>query len=93
MDNEEIRARILFALTRKRKWGESHTAYENIFRQFKSEALGKAGLKNVKNIADELIKEGLIIKKPAHYGLQVSLNPRKADEIRKIIKEQLKLDI
>src|SRR3989338_10364022 len=78
--NEEIRARLLFALARHRKWGESHTAYEHMFRQFKSEALGKAGMKNAKNIADALILEGLIIKKPTHYGLHVSLNPKRAQE-------------
>lgn len=83
MDNELIRAKLLFALARKRKWGASHTAYEHIFRQFKSEALGKAGLKNVKNIGDEMMREGLILKKPTHYGLQVSLNPKKSkDEYR-----------
>ena len=72
----------MFALTRKRKWGESHTAYENMFRQFKSESLGKAGLKNVKNIAEVLMKEEFILKKPAHYGLQVSLNPKKSGEMK-----------
>lgn len=93
MDNELLRAKLLFALARKRKWGESHTAYENMFRQFKSEALGKAGLKNAKNIAEELIKEGFILKKPTHYGLQVSLNPRKSEEIKKVIKERLGFDL
>ena len=93
MDNEEIRARLLFALARHRKWGESHTAYENMFRQFKSEALGKAGMKNARNIADELMKEGFIIKKPAHYGLQVSLNPKMSQEIKKLIREKLGFEL
>lgn len=93
MDNEEIRARLLFSLARKRKWGESHTAYEHIFRQFKSEALGKAGLKNAENIAEELMKEGFILKKATHYGLQVSLNPNKSQEIKKIIREKLGFEL
>ena len=88
-----IRAKLLFALARNRKWGGSHTAYENMFRIFRSEALGKAGLKNVKNIAEELIREGFIIKKPTNYGLQISLNPRKAGEISRMIKEQLGFDL
>lgn len=78
MDNESIRAKLLFALARKRKWGESHTAYENMFRQFKSESLGKAGLKYAKNIAEDLMREGFVLKKPTHYGLQISLNPKKS---------------
>ena len=88
-----LRAKLLFALARNRKWGGSHTTYENMFRQFKSEALGKAGLKNAKNVGEELMREGFIIKKPTHYGLQVSLNPKKADEIKKLIKDQLGFDI
>ena len=93
MDNDLTRAKLLFALARKRKWGESHTAYENIFRQFKSESLGKAGLKNARNIADDLIKECFILRKPTHYGLQVSLNPTKSQEIKKLIKEQLGFEL
>lgn len=93
MDNELIRARLLFALARHRKWGESHTAYEHMLRQFKSEALGKAGLKHVKNITEELMKEGFILKKSTHYGLQVSLNPRKAEKIKEIINEHLGFEL
>ena len=93
MDNDEIRARLLFALARHRKWGESHTAYENMFRQFKSESLGKAGLKNVRNICEDLIREGFIIRKPTGYGLHVSLNPRKSQEIKRVIKEKLGFDL
>jgi hypothetical protein len=93
MDNELVRARLLFALARKRKWGESHTAYENMFRQFKSESLGKEGMKLAIKTAEELMREGFIIRKPTHYGLHVSLNPRKSQEIKKLIKEQLGFDI
>ena len=93
MDNEEIRARLMFSLARRRNWGESHTAYEHLFRQFKTEALGKAGLKNVRNIADELMREGFIIRKPTHYGLQVSLNPKMSQEIKGLIKKKLNFDI
>lgn len=94
MDNESIiKARLLFSLARKRKWGESHTAYENIFKSFKSESYGKDGMKLVKKLAEELFREGLIIKKPTQYGLQVSLNPNFAQEIKRIIKEDLDLDL
>jgi hypothetical protein len=94
MDNESlVRARLLFSLARKRKWGESHTAYENIFRQFRSESMGKEGLRHAKNVAEELMREGFILKKPTRYGLQVSLNPRKAQEIKQLIKGQLGFDL
>lgn len=93
MDNEFIRAKLLFALARKRKWGESHTAYEHMLRQFRSEAFGRDGMKFAIKISEELMREGFILKKPTHYGLQVSLNPRMAQDIKKLIKEQLGFDI
>jgi len=93
MDNEQIQARLLFALARHRKWGESHTAYEHMLRQFKTEAMGKAALKSVGKLAEDLFRVGLVLKKPTHYGLQVSLNPHKAQEIKKIIKDKLGFDV
>ncbi|MEK6888252.1 MAG: hypothetical protein AABX14_04890 [Candidatus Aenigmatarchaeota archaeon] len=89
MDNELIRAKLLFSLARHRKWGESHTAYENMMRQFRSQNLGKEGMKIAVNIAGELMREGLVIKKPTHYGLQVSLNPKKSQEIKELIKNKI----
>jgi hypothetical protein len=35
----------------------------------------------VDKLAKELIRQGLIIAKPTHYGLQVSLNPRQSEII------------
>ena len=93
MENEEIRARLLFALARRRNWGESHTAYEHLFRQFKSAALGKAGMKLAEKTAEALVREGLIFKKPTHYGLQVSLNPNKAHEIKELIRRKLWIEM
>lgn len=80
-------------MARKRKWGESHTAYENMFRQFRSESLGKEGMKLAIKTANDLIREGFIIKKPTSYGLQVSLNPNKSPEIKKLIKDELGFDL
>ena len=54
MDNiKTLKARLLVSLARKRKWGKSHTAYENMFKSLKSEAFGKDALKLVKKLADE----------------------------------------
>lgn len=93
MDNDEIRAELLFSLYRNRKWGESHTAYENLLKYFRSKAVGKHAMKNIKKLAEELVREGFILAKPTNYGLQISLNPRKADEIKKLIKEKLGFDL
>ncbi|MCX6708099.1 MAG: hypothetical protein NTW67_00415 [Candidatus Woesearchaeota archaeon] len=38
---------------------------------------------DIKDAAEELIKEEILITKPTSYGMQVSLNPRKREEIEK----------
>ncbi len=73
--------------------GASHTDYENMFRQFKSESIGKLGMKYAKNVAEELVKEGFLIKKITNYGLHVSLNPNKSTEIKQLIKSKLGFDL
>ena len=93
MDNEQIAAKLLFALARNRKWGESHTAYEHMFKYMKSEILGKEGLKLAKNIAEDLFRQGYVIKKPTHYGLQVSLNPKMSKPIKELIKKHIGFDL
>ena len=45
--------------------------------------------KDIKKIANQLIKEGLIITKPTSYGLQVSLNKDRVVEIEDFIKKVL----
>jgi hypothetical protein len=46
----------------------------------------------VKDIADDLIKEDLLLEKPTGYGRHVLLNPRRKAEIDGIIKEALNQD-
>ena len=94
MDNEEvIRAKLLLALAWKRKWGESHTAFENMFKKLRSESLAKDIQKQLEHIAEDLFREGFIIKKPTGYGLQVSLNVQRSAEIKNIIKKHLGIDL
>ena len=45
----------------------------------------KHAVSEAKSAVKELIKEGFILQKPTSYGLQVSLNPEKIDEITKVI--------
>ncbi len=93
MDNEFIKAKLLYSLARKRKWGESHTAYENIFKILKSESLSKDFLRTSSELFEQLCREGFIIKKPTNYGLQISLNTHRAQEIKQLIKEQLGFEL
>ena len=73
---ESVKARILFKLARRRNWGASHTAFDNLKKGFKSHEH-----RLVKDAAEELIKENFLFKKPTGYGLHVSLNHEKAAEI------------
>jgi hypothetical protein len=84
-DNEDkIKATILYHLRRKKVIGGVHTPFDTLRRGFPSH-LGK----EIEKSARELIKQSLIITKPAPYGLQVSLNKEKIIEIEEFIKRIL----
>ena len=86
--DEEIKADILHKLFRKKKWGGSHTAFENLYKWCE-----KRYAHRYKKVGEMLIKEGLLISKPTSYGLQVSLNPRKKSEIITIIRRWFEKDV
>jgi hypothetical protein len=83
----EIRARILLKLAKRGKWGGAHTSFDNLEKGWNLRDLGKHGMKGVQKIAKELIREGFVLSKPTHYGLEVSLNPRMSAQIEQIIKK------
>ncbi|HLD02093.1 MAG TPA: hypothetical protein VJC07_00125 [Candidatus Nanoarchaeia archaeon] len=86
--DEEIKATILYNLRRKRKIGGAHTHFDTLKRGFPSH-LGK----DVKNLANEIIKEGLILTKSTPYGLQVWLNKDRIGEIEAYILKVLNLKV
>lgn len=87
LTEDQLRAIILFKLHKRGNWGASHTDFENIKKGFNERDLGKHGAKVVDRTARGLIREGLIMTKPTHYGMQVSLNPRQGEKIIAIMKE------
>lgn len=78
----KIKRTLLERMVSKRIWGGKHIDYEHMANGFPSHLR-----KNVLSVGDELIRDGLIIKKPAGYGLQVFLNINKKDEIMRYILE------
>jgi len=84
MDIDILKATILKKLKRRGKWGGAHTSFDKLTAGIPKHLHGKA-----KDAARELIKEGLLLSKPTSYGLEVSLNPRRRDEIERIIREYL----
>ncbi len=76
----ELKKIILRKLFRHRIIGGKHTAIEHITKGLPKHFVGTA-----KKAVKELIKEGFVLQKPTSYGLQVSLNPEKINEVTKII--------
>ncbi len=89
----QLKAEMLLNLARKRCFGGKHTALENMYRGIDQRRLGKEGLKRLKKLGDELMKQKFVIPKPTHYGVHVSLNPAKAREIKTMIKEHLGIEL
>ncbi len=85
--DDEIKARILLKLAKRGKWGGAHTSFDNIQKGWNERDLGKHGTKRVQENTKDLIRGGFILSKPTHYGLEISLNPRKSSEIEYIIKK------
>jgi hypothetical protein len=86
--DEQIRADILHKLHRKRKWGGNHTAAQNLYKWCDQRYANR-----YKDAVKDLVSEGFLIPKPTHYGLQVSLNPRRRLEILQIIRNFFQVDI
>jgi len=83
-----IKAKLLFKLARRRNWGNSHTAFDNLKKGFKPAEHHLAD-----KAAEGLIKENFLFKKPTGYGLHVSLNHEKAAEIKQMISELLGIKV
>jgi len=91
--DEELKAWILYKLAKHGYFHGRHTAFENIVKGFKPQHLGKLGHKRVNKLADELMKDGFIVKKPTSYGLHVYLNSAKSKEIKDFIKHTIGIEI
>lgn len=71
-----IRKAILKKLYTKRIIGGKHTDIKNIPKGFPRNLH-----KEIMIMVNELIREGMFVKKPTGYGLHISLNPRRIKEI------------
>lgn len=83
-----VKARLLFKLCRRRNWGQSHTAFDNLKKGFKP-----ADHEQVLGAANDLLRQNFLIKKPTGYGLHVSLNPEKARAVKQLVFELLGVKI
>jgi len=91
--DDEMQARILLKLAKRGKWGGAHTSFDNVKKGWNVRDLGKPGMKRVLEITKGLIREGLLLSKPTHYDLEISLNSGKSEEIEQIIKKFYPKDV
>ena len=77
-----IKKFIVRKLYRKRMWLHKHTNINNLPKGLSNELRVS---REVKNAIEDLLKEQILLSKPTHYGLEVSLNPKKIKEIEKLI--------
>ena len=84
--DSQIKGKILHKLTRKGKFEHSHTALDNLQKGFPPDIKGR-----VKNMSQELVKEGILHLKMTGYGEQVSINVERKEKIMEYIDEFLKM--
>ena len=75
-----IKRTILKKLVQHNIWGARHTNYEFVQKGLPKELRGSA-----KDVADDLIKDGTLLLHPTSYGMQISLNPERAKEIKAVL--------
>mgnify|MGYP001575735087 FL=1 len=78
-----IKKFIVRKLYRKRMWMHKHTNINNLPRGLSNELRVS---REVKKVIEDLLKEQILLSKPTHYGLEVSLNPKKIKEIKELNK-------
>ena len=80
LGDEELIPWILDKFARHGWWKARHTSFDNIAKGAPKHLRGR-----IKEAAEQLIKDGFLLQKPTSYGLEVSLNFERKDEIFDII--------
>lgn len=81
---KKLQATILRKLHRHGYWGGRHTSIDELPKGIPKDLRGDA-----KDVAAELVKENILLSKTTSYGTRVSLNPKRREDIERIIKEGL----
>ena len=82
MEKEVIIASIFRKLFWMKKIGASHTAFDNLPKSFPRDMW-----RDVKKAGKELIRKNYLLAGEHNYGLCISLNPKRLNEIVKIIEK------
>ena len=81
-EEEDIKRFILRKLVRHRIWMHKHTSIHNLPKGLPDYLRSR---KEVRKVIDELLKTKWLLSKPTNYGLEVSLNIEKKEEIENFI--------
>lgn len=81
MEIEQLKGFIVKKLFHFKYIGGRHTAVEHLQKGLPGHLRG-----DVSQAVHELVKEDILVLKPASYGPHVSLNPGKREEIDKYLK-------
>ena len=63
-------------------WQHKHTSIHNLAKGLPDHLIHTT---LIKEVISDLLKEGFLLSKPTHYGLEVSLNIKKKKEIEELI--------
>tara|TARA_Y100000310_G_C20691793_1_gene822772 strand:+ start:3406 stop:3681 length:276 start_codon:yes stop_codon:yes gene_type:complete len=81
-----IKIHVLKKLADMRCWVNKHTNINNMQKGLPPHYRDS---KVIKKVIDRLIKEGFLLSKPTHYGLELSLNIKKKKEIEEFLEKYL----
>ena len=85
-DVEKIKLHILKKLFDQRCWVHKHFNINNVPQGLPPHARDS---RIIKKAVDDLISSELLLSKPTHYGLELSLNIEKKKEIEEYIRKNL----
>lgn len=83
-DYNLIKKLILRKMIRQRRWMHKHTNIHNLPKGLPQNLRNK---KDVKKVINDLLKNGFLLSKPTHYGLEISLNIKKKRQIEEFIEK------
>ena len=81
MEIDQLKGFIIKKLFHHGYIGGKHTDIENLKKGLPGHIKG-----DIKSLVQELVKQEILLPKPTSYGLHVSLNPRKRQEIEIYLK-------
>lgn len=81
-EREQVKFKILWHLYTHGYFGKRRTPIESLKRGLPSHLKGEAI-----DVARELIREGLLMAKKTAHGIDVSINPKRAKEVREFLEK------